>query len=196
MMKVRDGIGMLFQESALFDSLTVADNVGYKLYEETDMPAGQVAAASKRCWGSSGWRSTSTGCPRSCQAGSGAASRSRAPWPHGRNSCCSTSQPRDSTRSRRRPWTPKSSSCRDVEHVTSIVVTHQLPGRLLRRHASARRQNGRLAIVPADEVECDEVEFIMLRDGRIYFEGKRRGAARIIRSLFEGVPIRVGSTSG
>ena len=33
---------MLFQESALFDSLTVADNVGYKLYEETDMPADQV----------------------------------------------------------------------------------------------------------------------------------------------------------
>jgi phospholipid/cholesterol/gamma-HCH transport system ATP-binding protein len=30
MMRVRDDIGMLFQESALFDSLTVADNVGYK----------------------------------------------------------------------------------------------------------------------------------------------------------------------
>src|SRR4029453_10448521 len=42
MMRVRDDIGMLLQESALFDSLTVADNVGYKLYEETDMPAGQV----------------------------------------------------------------------------------------------------------------------------------------------------------
>jgi phospholipid/cholesterol/gamma-HCH transport system ATP-binding protein len=42
MMTVRDDIGMLFQESALFDSLTVADNVGYKLYEETDMPADQV----------------------------------------------------------------------------------------------------------------------------------------------------------
>ena len=42
MMRVRDDIGMLFQESALFDSLTVADNVGFKLYEETDMPADQV----------------------------------------------------------------------------------------------------------------------------------------------------------
>ena len=58
MMKVRDGIGMLFQESALFDSLTVADNVGYKLYEETDMPADQVRRSveevlgfiSKYCW--------------------------------------------------------------------------------------------------------------------------------------------------
>ena len=42
MMKVRADIGMLFQESALFDSLTVAENVGYRLYEETDIPADQV----------------------------------------------------------------------------------------------------------------------------------------------------------
>ena len=38
MMKVRADIGMVFQEGALFDSLTVAENVGYKLYEETDQP--------------------------------------------------------------------------------------------------------------------------------------------------------------
>ena len=41
-MKVCDDIGMLFQESALFDSLTVAENVGYKLSEETDMPLDEV----------------------------------------------------------------------------------------------------------------------------------------------------------
>jgi len=35
---------MVFQEGALFDSLTVAENVGYKLYEETDMPLEQVRA--------------------------------------------------------------------------------------------------------------------------------------------------------
>jgi phospholipid/cholesterol/gamma-HCH transport system ATP-binding protein len=38
LMKVRNHLGMVFQEGALFDSLTVAENVGYKLYEETDMP--------------------------------------------------------------------------------------------------------------------------------------------------------------
>jgi phospholipid/cholesterol/gamma-HCH transport system ATP-binding protein len=42
LMRVRSDIGMLFQESALFDSLTVAANVGYRLYEETDMPADEV----------------------------------------------------------------------------------------------------------------------------------------------------------
>ena len=44
MMAVRADLGMVFQEGALFDSLTVAENVGYKLYEETDMPLAQVRA--------------------------------------------------------------------------------------------------------------------------------------------------------
>jgi phospholipid/cholesterol/gamma-HCH transport system ATP-binding protein len=39
---VRLKIGMVFQEGALFDSLTVAENVGYKLYEETKLPHDQV----------------------------------------------------------------------------------------------------------------------------------------------------------
>ena len=37
-MAVRADLGMIFQEGALFDSLTVRENVGYKLYEESDMP--------------------------------------------------------------------------------------------------------------------------------------------------------------
>ena len=42
LMKVRTDLGMVFQEGALFDSLTVAENVGYKLYEESDMPLEEV----------------------------------------------------------------------------------------------------------------------------------------------------------
>ena len=65
MMQVRDDIGMLFQESALFDSLTVAGD-GLRL---------------------------------------------PVPWRRGRGCCCSTSQRRASTRLRRSPSTPRSSSC-------------------------------------------------------------------------------------
>jgi phospholipid/cholesterol/gamma-HCH transport system ATP-binding protein len=39
--KIRARIGMVFQESALFDSLSVADNVAYRLHEE-HMPEDQV----------------------------------------------------------------------------------------------------------------------------------------------------------
>src|SRR5262245_63769631 len=42
MMPVRADLGMIFQEGALFDSLTVRENVGYKLYEESDMPVEDV----------------------------------------------------------------------------------------------------------------------------------------------------------
>src|SRR5690606_13412829 len=42
MMRVREDLGMVFQEGALFDSLSVRENVGYKLYEETDTPLDDV----------------------------------------------------------------------------------------------------------------------------------------------------------
>src|SRR6266487_2003995 len=42
MMTVRADLGMIFQEGALFDSLTVRENVGYKLYEETTLPLADI----------------------------------------------------------------------------------------------------------------------------------------------------------
>src|SRR6187455_574240 len=42
LMPVRADLGMVFQESALFDSLTVRENVGYRLYEETRQPIEEV----------------------------------------------------------------------------------------------------------------------------------------------------------
>src|SRR6476660_8418941 len=42
LMAVRADLGLIFQEGALFDSLTVRENVGYKLYEESDMPLEDV----------------------------------------------------------------------------------------------------------------------------------------------------------
>jgi phospholipid/cholesterol/gamma-HCH transport system ATP-binding protein len=40
--EVRRNIGMVFQESALFDSLTVYDNVAYRLHEEHDIPEAEI----------------------------------------------------------------------------------------------------------------------------------------------------------
>src|SRR5690349_11901007 len=39
---LRRKIGMVFQESALFDSLTVEENVAYRLFEEHDLPEQEV----------------------------------------------------------------------------------------------------------------------------------------------------------
>ncbi len=42
LMAVRADLGMVFQEGALFDSLTVRENVGYKLFEESNLPLEDV----------------------------------------------------------------------------------------------------------------------------------------------------------
>ncbi len=40
--KIRRSIGMVFQGGALFDSLTVGENVGYRLYEEGELPEEKI----------------------------------------------------------------------------------------------------------------------------------------------------------
>ena len=45
---VRKKIGMLFQGGALFDSMNVAENVGYGLREHTDLPDGEILAIVKQ----------------------------------------------------------------------------------------------------------------------------------------------------
>ena len=44
LMPVRQKIGMVFQEGALFDSLTVKENVGYVLYERSGLPEDVIDA--------------------------------------------------------------------------------------------------------------------------------------------------------
>jgi phospholipid/cholesterol/gamma-HCH transport system ATP-binding protein len=60
---------------------------------------------------------------------------------------------------------------RDLEHVTSIVVTHQLPDAFYVATHEAVRRNGDAAIVEADVSKAEQAEFIVLADGRIHFEG-------------------------
>jgi phospholipid/cholesterol/gamma-HCH transport system ATP-binding protein len=60
---------------------------------------------------------------------------------------------------------------RDLENVSSIVVTHQLRDAFRVATHEAVVEEGRVRIVPADAKKADQAEFIMLRDGRIAFEG-------------------------
>jgi phospholipid/cholesterol/gamma-HCH transport system ATP-binding protein len=68
---------------------------------------------------------------------------------------------------------------RDLEHVTSIVVTHQLQDAFyIATHQAVPRAGG-VAIVPADPHKSGEAEFIMLKDAHIYFRG---AAAELLSS--------------
>jgi phospholipid/cholesterol/gamma-HCH transport system ATP-binding protein len=60
---------------------------------------------------------------------------------------------------------------RDLENVSSIMVTHQLRDAFYVATHRAVRENGRTRIVRADESKERETEFLMLRDGILVFEG-------------------------
>lgn len=60
---------------------------------------------------------------------------------------------------------------RDLEGVTSIIVTHQLRDAFFVATHEAVRQNGSIHITQADAQKADEAEFVMLRDGVVSFEG-------------------------
>jgi len=49
MNKIRMDFGMLFQGAALFDSLTVLENVGFRLYEYTDLLDDEIRVRVKEC---------------------------------------------------------------------------------------------------------------------------------------------------
>ena len=60
---------------------------------------------------------------------------------------------------------------RDLEGVSSIVVTHQLRDAFFVAEHMAVRASEELHIEKAPPRKADEAEFIMLKDGRIGFEG-------------------------
>jgi phospholipid/cholesterol/gamma-HCH transport system ATP-binding protein len=60
---------------------------------------------------------------------------------------------------------------RDLERVSSIVVTHQLRDAFYIATHTAVRDGQDIRIVPADERKAREAEFMMLRGGLIVFEG-------------------------
>jgi phospholipid/cholesterol/gamma-HCH transport system ATP-binding protein len=190
LMEVRGGIGMLFQESALFDSLTVAGNVGYRLDEEIDMPARDVRRRVEEVLGFIGLQECTDRMPSELSGGQRrrvAIARAMAARPQ--------LLLFDDPTSGLDPITAKTVvaeivKLRDLERVTSIVVTHQLPDAFYIATHEAVQQNGRIDIVPASMSKCNEAEFIMLKNGRLYFHGHagelKRTADPYLRSFLTG----------
>jgi phospholipid/cholesterol/gamma-HCH transport system ATP-binding protein len=168
---VRTDIGMLFQESALFDSLTVAENVGYRLTEEVHMPSAQVRARVEEVLGFIGLQEYIDRRPSELSGGQRrrvAIARAMAARPQ--------LLLFDEPTSGLDPITARTVDTeiiklRDVERVTSILVTHQLQDAFYVATHEAVRRNGSFAIVPATTTKNDEIDFIMLKDGAVYFEG-------------------------
>jgi phospholipid/cholesterol/gamma-HCH transport system ATP-binding protein len=171
LMRVRADLGMVFQEGALFDSLSVAENVGYKLYEETDMPEDEIERRVEEVLGFVGLREYLERMPSELSGGQRrrvAIARAMAAKPRillydeattGLDPITATTVDDEITK------------LRDLENVSSIVVTHQLRDAFYIATHEAVRNGQAIHIVPADERKSDEAEFIMLKDGGIAFEG-------------------------
>ena len=172
MMAVRADLGMIFQEGALFDSLTVRENVGYKFYEETDMPLEQIDSRVEEVLGFIGLAEHIDKMPSELSGGQRrrvAIARAMAPKPGillydeattGLDPITATTVDDEIIK------------LRDLEEVSSIVVTHQLRDAFyVATHMAQRGADGKIEIVPATEEKEREAEFIMLRDGLICFEG-------------------------
>jgi energy-coupling factor transporter ATP-binding protein EcfA2 len=76
---------------------------------------------------------------------------------------------------------------RDLERITSLLVTHQLRDAFYLATHEARHENDRISIVPASAATPDAAEFIMLKDGQIYSRDPQR--------TFAGRPIRTSRRS-
>ncbi len=172
MMAVRADLGLIFQEGALFDSLTVRENVGYKLYEETDMPIEEVDRRVEEVLGFVGLRQFLHRMPSELSGGQRrrvAIARAMAFKP--------SILLYDEATTGLDPITAitvddEIIKLRDLEGVSSIVVTHQLRDAFyVATHMAVRRPDGDVEIKPATPEKTREAEFIMLRDGVICFEG-------------------------
>jgi phospholipid/cholesterol/gamma-HCH transport system ATP-binding protein len=171
MMRVRADLGMVFQEGALFDSLTVRENVGYKLYEETELPLDEVDTRVREVLGFVGLAEHIDRMPSELSGGQRrrvAIARAMAAKPRillydepttGLDPITSVTIDEEIIK------------LRDLENVSSIVVTHQLRDAFYVATHTAVRDNGRVRLLPASEDKSEEAEFIMLRDARIVFEG-------------------------
>jgi len=171
LLQVRADIGMVFQENALFDSLTVAENVGYRLVEERDMSAEQVRARVEEVLGFIGLAEYTDRLPAELSGGQRrrvAIARAMAPQPGlllfddpitGLDPLVAMVVDNEIIK------------LRDLEDVTSIVVTHQIRDAVYIATHEAVPDNGGVRFENADPSRAKEVKFMVLHEGRIHFEG-------------------------
>jgi len=171
LMRARADLGMVFQEGALFDSLTVRENVGYKLREELHQPQHDVDQRVAEVLGFVGLAEFIDRMPSELSGGQRrrvAIARAMAAKPRillydepttGLDPITSLTVDEEIIK------------LRDLEGVSSVLVTHQLRDAFFVAEHAAEWAGSELQFEKADHEKADQAEFIMLKDGRIAFEG-------------------------
>ncbi|HEX6463437.1 MAG TPA: ATP-binding cassette domain-containing protein [Vicinamibacterales bacterium] len=169
LLTMRADVGMVFQENALFDSLTVAENVGFRLYEASDMSLEQVRARVEEVLNFLGLGEFIDRMPSTLSGGQRrrvGIARAMASRPNlmlfddsttGLDPVISTSVDDEIVK------------LRDFQNVTSIVVSQQIrDAHYIATHRAVRRSDGRLKVIAEQD---GLARFMVLHDGAISFEG-------------------------
>jgi phospholipid/cholesterol/gamma-HCH transport system ATP-binding protein len=179
LLRLRSDMGIAFQENALFDSLTVAENVGYRLYEESNLPIDRVRARVEEVLAFIGLGDFIDRMPPTLSGGQRrrvGIARAMASKPSlllfddpttGLDPIIATTVDDEIVK------------LRDLENVTSIVATHQIRDAFYIATHQAVRKDRQVEIVETSGAENPRVEFMVLHEGRIHFQG---GAAELLAS--------------
>lgn len=171
LIRVRADIGMVFQELALFDSLTVAENVGYRLSEEMHLPEDEVRARVEDVLGFIGLAEYIDRMPSELSGGQRrrvAIARAMAPRPSlilfddpttGLDPIIASTVDDEIVK------------LRDLERVTSIFVTQQIRDAFYIANHHAVRKDGKIEVIDTPVEGNTPVEFMLLRDAGIHFRG-------------------------
>lgn len=169
--KIRPKIGMVFQESGLFDSLSVFENVAYRLFEMNIEPE-EIEERVRKVLGFVGLEAVISKLPEELSGGmKRRVSLARA----------LISKPGtmlyDEPTAGLDPVTSRKINeliirLRDTEGVSGIFVTHRLRDAFTLANEYAEESNGRVNFRREDGTFClAHTRFVMLNKGQIIFEG-------------------------
>ena len=172
MRPVRLKIGMVFQEGALFDSLTVGENVGYRLVEDGNVSEAEIEARVREMLGFVGLETFYGRMPSELSGGQ----RRRVAFAR-----ALVARPQimlyDEPTTGLDPITCRTITdlivkVRDLDGVTSILVTHQLRDAFNVARTFMARENGEFTPKAVEDLSTLEgTEFMMLRQGVVEFKG-------------------------
>jgi phospholipid/cholesterol/gamma-HCH transport system ATP-binding protein len=173
---IRRRIGMVFQEGALFDSLSVKENVGYRFYEDGKMNDEEIDVAVQQLLGFVGLEDAIEKMPAELSGGmKRRVGIARALL--GTPDVIAYDEPTAGLDPiTKRTIVDLMIKLRDLEGVTSIFVTHDLQAAsIISTEYATRGDDGIVKIQSGrDAQHLRNVSFIMLQDASVCFEGSHQ----------------------
>jgi phospholipid/cholesterol/gamma-HCH transport system ATP-binding protein len=169
--ELRGKIGMVFQESALFDSLTVRENVAYRLVEEHGMALEEIEGAVREALRFVELEHTVDNFPSELSGGM----RRRVAIAR-----AIVSRPEvllyDSPTAGLDPITSTTiveliMKQRDVYHTSALMVTHRLQDAFMLASNYLDAESGEVRPLAGSSVSDVQTSFLILRDSKVIFDG-------------------------